>query len=117
MLTKYICDRRVCIEVCLTSNLDTMPGLLLQDHAFSGMISHGVSVCLCTDNRLMSNTTTVNEISKAVTTFKLNPKQLQSIVMNGFKKSFYCDSYLSRREYVHSVGMYYEAVAAKFGVV
>ena len=47
-LTKYICDKRICIEVCLTSNLGTMPELSIENHAVRSMFQHGVSVTLNT---------------------------------------------------------------------
>ena len=47
-LTKYICDKRICLEVCLTSNMGTMPELAMADHAVKQMFEHGVSVTLNT---------------------------------------------------------------------
>lgn len=106
-LTKYVCDRRINVEVCLTSNLGTMPGLQLKDHAFAKMIAEGVSVSLNTDNRLVSRTTVTNEIRKAVDTFNITPSTLKCIVITGFKRSFFPGSYLERRQYVRSVIAYY----------
>jgi adenosine deaminase len=116
-LVKYVCDRRINVEVCLTSNLGTMPHLLLKDHAISKMLAHGVSVSLNTDNRLMSDTTMVQEIRKAVDTFNIPPSQLKTIIMNGFKRSFYAGSYYDRRQYVRSVGRYYDYLVKKYGIV
>jgi adenosine deaminase len=106
-LTKFICDRRINIEVCLSSNLGTMPNLKLEDHAFAKMLTEGVSVTLNTDNRLVSNTTVTNEIKKAVDTFAVTPSTLKCIIVTGFKRSFFPGAYAERREYVRSVIAYY----------
>lgn len=116
-LTKYICDRRICIEVCLTSNLGTMPDLAIEDHALKHMLNHGVSVTLNTDNRLVSKTNTVKELNLAIEAFHLNPSQLREIVINGFKRSFFHGPYTQRRDYVRRAVAHYDGVAAQFGIV
>lgn len=116
-LVKYICDRRICVEVCLTSNLDTMPGLELKDHTFKKLLANNFSISLNTDNRLMSNTNTINELKIAIETFHLTPKQLREIVITGVKRSFYHGTYCERRAYVRSILDYYDVIAAKYGVV
>lgn len=115
-LVKYVCDRRICLEVCLTSNLDTMPTLDLRDHAMKKMLAHGVCVTLNTDNRLVSNTDSVKELRKAIDAFGLSAKQLKEIVINGFKRSFYHGSYVDRRMYVRMAIDYYDALAEKYDV-
>jgi adenosine deaminase len=115
-LVKYVSDRRITLEVCLTSNLNTMPDLALKDHALRRMVGSRLSVCLNTDNRLVSNTNMVKELRLAVRTFGLSPKQLREIVITGFKRSFYHGPYTERREYVRQVMNFYDMVAAKHGV-
>lgn len=115
-LVKYICDRRICLEVCLSSNLDTMPDLKLGDHAFRHMLEHNVCVSLNTDNRLVSNTTMVKELRMAVDAFDLTPKKLREIVINGFKRSFFHGSYNDRRKYVRQMMNYYDSICLKHGV-
>lgn len=106
-LTKYVCDRRINVEVCLSSNLGTMPDLKLKDHAFRKMIQEGVSVTINTDNRLVSNTSVTEELRKAVDTFEITPSTLKSIIITGFKRSFFAGTYSERRAYVRSVIAYY----------
>ena len=115
-LVKYVCDRRICMEVCLTSNLDTMPQLKISNHAFNQMLLHNCSVTLNTDNRLMSNTTTIKELKLAIDTFQLTPKKVRQIVIDGFKRSFYHGSYSERRAYVRQAIDYYDSVAAKYNI-
>ena len=51
------------------------------------LILHSVSIC--TDNRLVSNTTVTQEYEKLQLECDLNPKQLKDIVIGGFKRSFF----------------------------
>ena len=88
-LSRYIADRRVLLEVCLTSNYNTMPALSsLAEHAFRKMMQHKVSVGLCTDNRTVSNTTMTRELRRAVDWFGLSARELRDIVIGSLKRSF-----------------------------
>jgi adenosine deaminase len=115
-LTKHICDRRINLEVCLTSNLGTMPELTIENHPFGRMVRDGVSVSINTDNRMVSNTTTIIELRSAVRTFDLTPKMLREIVINGYKRSFYHGEYSVKRKYIRSIMDHYDAVAKKHGI-
>lgn len=110
-LGNYIADRRITLEVCLTSNLQTNPNLkFLNEHSFSKLRAQRLSTTLCTDNRLMSNTTVTNELLLAVRHLGLDRHDLKSIVIYGFKRSFFPGSYLRKRQYVRQVIDHYEAV-------
>ena len=69
-LVRYVADRRITLEVCLTSNQQTIPEFrhALHKHPFGRMRRERVSVSLCTDNRLVSRTTVTDEVMKAVAT-------------------------------------------------
>lgn len=112
-LAQYIADRRVTIEVCLTSNLQTNPSLKqLSEHSFRKMIEHQLSVSICTDNRTVSKTTVTNEIMLALKHFKMTPKQLKNVIVYGFKRSFFPDDYAHKRLYVRKCINYYERMVA-----
>ena len=116
-LSEYIADRRITIEVCLTSNMQTNPSITdLKHHAFGKMLKARLSTTLCTDNRLVSNTTVTREIQLAVDTFGIGPSELKDIIVYGFKRSFYHGSYNEKRQYVRSVIDYYEALERKHGI-
>ncbi len=104
-LAQYVADRRITIEVCLTSNQQTVPELAgdLSSHPFGEMVARRLSTTLCTDNRLVSNTTVSREIGLAVKTFDLDVKRLQDILAYGFKRSFFPGEYLEKRAYVRQV--------------
>ena len=116
-LVQYIADRRITVEVCLTSNLQTIPAMKsLRDHPFGKMRRSRLSVTLCTDNRLVSRTTVSREIGLAVKAFGLMPKELGDILVYGFKRSFYPGPYLEKREYVRHIIDYRDNVFRRHGV-
>jgi adenosine deaminase len=104
-LARYLGDRRITIEVCLTSNQQTIPQFRadLRRHPFRHMRRQRLSVALCTDNRLVSRTTLTDEVEKAVTTFGLQPKELKNLLVYGFKRAFWPGSYPDKRDYVKQV--------------
>lgn len=114
-LAQYIADRRITIEVCLTSNLQTIPTLKkLEDHPLKKMLDHRMSVTLCTDNRLVSHTTVCGEIEKALESCSIPPDQLKDIIIYGFKRSFMSLPYAEKRDYVRQLIDYYEACEREF---
>jgi adenosine deaminase len=114
-LAQYIGDRRITLEVCLTSNLQTNPEISdLKQHSFGKMREAGLSVTFCTDNRTVSNTTVTDEILKAVETFDITSKELKSLIAYGFKRSFFPGTYLEKRNYVRRVLDNFEAVEKQF---
>lgn len=117
-LVQYVADRRITLEVCLTSNQQTLPELRddLSKHPFKKMRAARCSVTLCTDNRLVSRTTMTDEIDKATSTFKLDPRELKDVLIYGFKRSFYPGPYAQKRNYVRSVLNHMEDVFAAHGI-
>ena len=114
-LAEFIADRRITIEVCLTSNQQTMPALGdLRNHAFGIMLGRCLSVTLCTDNRTVSKTTVSREITLAIETFKPSPDELKNMVIYGFKRSFYPGSYREKRDYVRRNIDYYESLQDQY---
>ena len=114
-LVEYIADRRITLEICLTSNLQTNPHIkTLADHPFAKLRQRRLSTTLCTDNRTVSNTTVTGELSLAVQHFGLDRHHLRSIVIYGFKRSFFPGDYLSKRGYVRRVIDYYLLVEKRF---
>ena len=117
-LAQFIADRRITLEVCLRSNLQTNADLdRLEDHAFGEMLAHRLSLTICTDNRTVSDTTVADELDLAVRECGLTPGVMKNIVIYGFKRSFYPGSYISKREYVRRIIDYYEEMEKQFGIV
>jgi adenosine deaminase len=116
-LAEYIADRRITIEVCITSNLQTNPEIgSVEAHTVRRMLDRRISVAICTDNRLMSATTVSRELGLAVRHARLTPRELRDIVIHGFKRSFYPGTYGEKRRYVRKVIDRCDRVLAEFGV-
>lgn len=108
-LSQFVADRRITIEVCLTSNMQTNPTIQeVRNHTFGKMIQHNLSVTLCTDNRTVSKTNLTQEIMLAVNNFPLSPKTLKNSIVYGFKRSFFPGKYSEKRKYVRQCLNYYE---------
>jgi adenosine deaminase len=114
-LVQYIGDRRITLEVCLTSNMQTIPNFTdLKHHSFGKMREAGLSVTICTDNRTVSNTTVTKEMLKAIETFDIKAKELKDLIAYGFKRSFFPGTYAKKRNYVRQVLDAYEATEKLF---
>jgi adenosine deaminase len=112
-LVEYVSDRRITLEVCITSNLQTMPELRrVEDHPFGRMVRDRLSVTVCTDNRLVSNTSVTRELARACEAFDLGPRQLRNVIIYGFKRSFFPGSYRDKRAYVRQIIDYYDRTVA-----
>ncbi len=113
-LAEFISDRRITLEVCITSNMQTMPELTrVKDHPFGRMMKDRISVTLCTDNRLVSGTTVTQEIEQACDAFDLSRDDLRNVVIYGFKRSFFPGTYAEKRAYVRQIIDYYDQVVAE----
>ena len=117
-LTEYVADRRITLEVCITSNLQTMPELSgeVGKHPLGRMMQDKLSVTLCTDNRLVSRTSVTEEILKACEAFSVTPKGLRDLSFHGFKRSFFPGSYRDKRAYVRQIIDFYDQIADEHGV-
>ena len=111
-LAQFIADKRITIEVCLTSNQQTVPELAgdLRRHPFGQMRKRRLCTTFCTDNRLVSNTTVSTEIARAVEAFGLTEREVRDCLIYGFKRSFFPGTYLEKRTYVRQVIDYADRV-------
>lgn len=108
-LGQYIADRRITIEVCLSSNLQTNPGIgHLSRHAFGRMKAQCLSCTLCTDNRLVSRTSVSQELQLALDHFPFTLGELKNLLAYGFKRSFFPGPYREKRDYVRKAISYFE---------
>lgn len=118
-LVQYIAERRITLEVCLTSNLQTMPDLNndVKNHTLPKMLEAGLSVAICTDNTLVSNTTVSKELKLAIDTFDLNEKMLKRLTMYGIKRGFYPGTYLEKKAYIDTCSKYYDYLVSSSQLV
>ncbi|MDA0990544.1 MAG: adenosine deaminase family protein [Verrucomicrobia bacterium] len=113
-LAEYIASQRIALEVCLTSNLQTTPSIqTVAQHPLSRMIEHNLSISICTDNRLVSDTTVTQELEMAAHGLDLDQRQFRNVIIAGFKGSFFPGSYSEKRAYVRRVINHYEKLEAE----
>jgi len=87
-LAGYVLDRRIPIEICLTSNLHTGAAKTYQDHPFQYFFSKRFRLALNTDNRLMSNVSMTGEYEVAAREYGLDFWGLEKIAIDSMKSSF-----------------------------
>jgi len=103
-LVESIARQRICVEVNLTSNLQTLPDMTdLSQHPLAKMMDHNLSATICTDNRLVSHTTVTRELALAADTFQLSRSDIRGLVVAGFKGSFFPGTYTEKRTFVRQV--------------
>ncbi len=87
-LSHYIRDKRIPLEMCLSSNIQTGAAKSFDSHPFNVYYRNNFRVMLSTDNRLMSNTTLSKEMEIAVKHFNLTLRDLEKITINAMKSAF-----------------------------
>ena len=87
-LLDYVTDRRIAIEICLTSNVQTRAVESYDAHPLRRYYDHGVNVSLSTDNRLMSGTTLTDEYEHAMRNLGFTLRELGDVALNGFASAF-----------------------------
>jgi adenosine deaminase len=87
-LTQYVNDRRIALEVCLTSNVQTRVAESYATHPFREYFDQGLNVTLNTDNRLMSATTLTDEYVYAAEHLGFTMEELAGVALNGFESAF-----------------------------
>ena len=87
-LARYVNDRRIALEICLTSNVQTRAVPSYADHPLRRYFENGHEVVLCTDNRMMSGVTLTDEYLAAADHLGFTLEELGLIALNGFRAAF-----------------------------
>jgi adenosine deaminase len=87
-LSQYVNDRRIALEICLTSNVHTRAAESYAMHPMRQYFDRGMNVVLNTDNRLMSGTTLTGEYMHAADELHFTFDDLAQVAMNGFASAF-----------------------------
>ena len=87
-LTDYCNDRRIALEICLTSNVQTHATESYATHPFREYYDRGLNVVLNTDNRLMSDVTLTDEYVHAAQSLGFDFDELARVALNGFESCF-----------------------------
>lgn len=87
-LAQYILDRRIPLEMCLSSNVHTGAVHSMAEHPFRLYFEQGFRVTINTDDRLMSDTSMTKEYGIAVSEFGLTMRDLEKVTVNAMKSAF-----------------------------
>ena len=87
-LAAYVRDRRIPLELCPTSNLQTGAAASYAEHPIGALAKLRFRVTLNTDNRLMSQTSMSFEMEEAVKAFGWDFAELQRVTINAMKSAF-----------------------------
>jgi adenosine deaminase len=87
-LLDYVNDRRIALEICLTSNVQTRAAASYEAHPLRQYYDLGLNVVLNTDNRLMSGVTLTDEYQHAAEQLGFGFDELAAIALNGFSSAF-----------------------------
>jgi adenosine deaminase len=88
-LAAFVRDRRVALELCPTSNVDTGAARSIAEHPIGLLKRLRFRVTVNTDNRLMSDITMSRELSGLVDTFGYGWDDLEWMTVNAMKSAFW----------------------------
>jgi adenosine deaminase len=87
-LAAYVRDRRIPLEMCPTSNVDTGAVARLEDHPIDLLKRLRFRVTLNTDNRLMSQISLSDEFASMVAAFGWDLADMEWVTLNAIKSAF-----------------------------
>lgn len=87
-LAAYVRDKRIPLELCPSSNVQTGAAASIREHPIGLLRDLRFRVTLNTDNRLMSGTSMSREMALLCDAFGYGWPELQWLTVNGMKSSF-----------------------------
>ncbi|MDO9485945.1 MAG: adenosine deaminase [Actinomycetota bacterium] len=87
-LAAYVRDRRIPLEMCPSSNVQTAAAPSIAEHPIGLLRRLGFRVTVNTDNRLMSGTSMTHEMELLVDAFHYGLDDLQWFTVNAMKSAF-----------------------------
>jgi adenosine deaminase len=87
-LAAYIRDKRIPLELCPSSNVDTGAVETLEDHPIRHFMDERFRVTVSTDNRLMSDVTLSEEFRRLSRAFSLTLDDVEKLTLNAMKSAF-----------------------------
>ncbi|MFF4535994.1 adenosine deaminase [Streptomyces aureus] len=87
-LAGWVRDRRIALEMCPTSNLQTGAATSIAEHPITTLRDLGFRVTLNTDNRLVSGTTMTREMTLLVEEAGWGLEDLRTVTVNALKSAF-----------------------------
>ncbi len=87
-LLNFVNDRRIPLEVCPSSNIQTRAAASWETHPVDFYVDYGLRVTINTDNRLMSDTTVSRELHLCHLHYGWSLQTIKGIIIAGFKSAF-----------------------------
>jgi adenosine deaminase len=87
-LAAYMKDKRIPLELCPSSNVDTGAVPSLEEHPIRQLIEQRFRVTVNTDNRLMSDVTLSEEFRRLSRAFALTLDDVEKLTLNAMKSAF-----------------------------
>lgn len=87
-LLEYVRDQRICIEINITSNLQTGVVRTASEHPVRQYFDAGIPVTLCTDSWLMSGVVLTDEYLLAHHALGFNIPELETMALTAFEHAF-----------------------------
>jgi adenosine deaminase len=87
-LAGYVRDRRIPLEMCPTSNVQTGAAASIAEHPIGLLAALRFRVCVNTDNRLMSGVTLSSELAALTEAFGYGWSDLEWLTLNAMKSAF-----------------------------
>jgi adenosine deaminase len=88
VLRDYLRDRRLPIEINITSNVQTRAVSRASEHPVRGYFDAGLKVTLCTDGWLMAGVSLSDEYWLAHEQLGFNRAEIDRMILNGFEGAF-----------------------------
>ena len=87
-LASYVRDRRIPLEMCPTSNVQTGAARSIREHPIGLLRDLSFRVTVNTDNRLMSQVTLSSEFHRLATEFGYGWSDIEWLTVNAMKSAF-----------------------------
>lgn len=100
-LAQFVLDKRIPLEICITSNIHTGAVKSVEEHPFGILHKYKFRLTLNTDDRLMSNITLTDEYATAADAFGLRIEDLEKLTINAMKSAFI--PYKKRISFIYDV--------------
>jgi adenosine deaminase len=108
-LLRYVRDRRILLEINITSNVQTHAVPRASEHPVRRYVDQAVAVTLCTDGWLMCGVTLSDEYWMAHTALGFTREEIDRMILDGFAGAFL--PWPERRALLEDVGSELRALA------
>jgi adenosine deaminase len=87
-LLNYVCDHRIPLEVCVSSNIQTAAAENFETHPLPFYYTYGLRCTINTDNRLVTSTTVSRELLLCHQNYGFTLDDIKEVLIAGFKSAF-----------------------------